>query len=276
MPDITPGFGHCSGGPVPCEEGFTCPSGQTCLWTAAKTTLLCCPPGFACNKLESIPCDITFQDANKHPESVLKTVALSCRLPTCREKCCPFGYTCDAEGNCIRDADQSKPPASFEFHEPQSGSSIRATMTTTLRVTTLASSVTTVRVTATASSDHITTTDTATVTSTAPAPTEPTVEHGNIWTPPAIVAIALVGATVLVVAVLSVLFWGQRKKRKGAATRAVQSSLDDYDGVELREGARARQGDRPQGVAELADTSTSSRILPAMPAQPRVLPWNLP
>jgi hypothetical protein len=94
-------------------SNFCCPTGQSCIPLAANTTLLCCPTGQDCSIIKSIPCDIQLQNVTAHPDDTLKTTALTVALPTCGSQCCPFGFTCNASGNCVKDADQTvKPGAS--------------------------------------------------------------------------------------------------------------------------------------------------------------------
>ncbi|KAK4188380.1 hypothetical protein QBC35DRAFT_207047 [Podospora australis] len=91
---------------------FCCPNGQNCIVLAGNTTVLCCPnnPSNAnCKKIQTIPCDISQQDASKNQDAVVKTTALDGTLPKCGDNCCPFGYSCSND-LCVRDGDQSKPP----------------------------------------------------------------------------------------------------------------------------------------------------------------------
>lgn len=105
------GFSSCSQAGLPSD--FCCGSGTNCVALAGNTTVLCCPGGSNCNSIASIPCDITLQNNTAHPDSTLKTTALTGILPTCGDQCCPFGYTCGSpqQGVCIMNSDQSNSPA---------------------------------------------------------------------------------------------------------------------------------------------------------------------
>ena len=102
-------FTQCSGSGLPSD--FCCPSSSTCEVLAGNTTILCCPSGQNCATIKPITCDLQQQNATLHPESGLKTTALSGSLQFCGLSCCPFGYSCNGDGNCVQDSDQSKAPA---------------------------------------------------------------------------------------------------------------------------------------------------------------------
>ncbi|KAJ5715252.1 uncharacterized protein N7483_012433 [Penicillium malachiteum] len=76
-------------------SNFCCSSSTSCITTDSETTIICCPSGESCNYISPITCDIQEQNATAHPESSIKTTLLNGTLPTCGEKCCPFGYTCE-------------------------------------------------------------------------------------------------------------------------------------------------------------------------------------
>lgn len=90
---------------------FCCPSGQTCISLAGKTTAICCPEGGNCAEIETIPCDISLEDKSQHPAAVVMTSALTGTLETCGDQCCPFGYSCNGNGNCDMNKDQSAKPS---------------------------------------------------------------------------------------------------------------------------------------------------------------------
>lgn len=91
-------------------DNFCCKPGTSCIALAGNTTILCCPDGDDCSVIASIVCDVQLQNATSAPDAVVKTTALTSKLPTCGTMCCPFGYTCNADNNCAKDADQSQEP----------------------------------------------------------------------------------------------------------------------------------------------------------------------
>lgn len=100
---------------------FCCPNGQPCVPLAANTTVLCCPQA-DCTTIKPIPCDIQLQNVTAHPDNTLKTTALNVTLPTCGTSCCPFGYTCNASGNCVMNADQTIKPGATASSAPSPSS----------------------------------------------------------------------------------------------------------------------------------------------------------
>ncbi|QSZ28713.1 hypothetical protein DSL72_003213 [Monilinia vaccinii-corymbosi] len=96
-------YTQCTDAGLPSD--FCCPSTSTCIPLAQNTTLLCCPSGSDCGTIQPITCDITQQNITSHPESTLKTTALTATLEKCGSNCCPFGYTC-VNGNCQMNVDQ--------------------------------------------------------------------------------------------------------------------------------------------------------------------------
>ncbi|OTA69496.1 hypothetical protein K449DRAFT_461019 [Hypoxylon sp. EC38] len=100
-------FSKCQQSGLP--DNFCCESGSTCIALAANTTVLCCPINSNCDKIGTITCDLTLQDASKNPAAEIKTTVLNGILEACGGQCCPFGYHCDGV-NCVKDADQSKRP----------------------------------------------------------------------------------------------------------------------------------------------------------------------
>ncbi|KAI8962718.1 hypothetical protein F5Y11DRAFT_347232 [Daldinia sp. FL1419] len=97
-------------------DNFCCEPDTSCIALAGNTTVLCCPKGKTCNKINPITCDLALQDPVANPEAEIKTTALDGILETCGTgTCCPFGYHCDGT-ICVKNTDQSKKP------ETQSGS----------------------------------------------------------------------------------------------------------------------------------------------------------
>ncbi|KAK8027375.1 hypothetical protein PG991_004431 [Apiospora marii] len=90
---------------------FCCDKQSTCIALAGQTTVLCCPSGpDGCNVIAPIVCDLKLQDPASNPNAQVKTTVLNGKLPSCGSNCCPFGYSCGDDGNCIMDKDQSKKP----------------------------------------------------------------------------------------------------------------------------------------------------------------------
>lgn len=105
-----PTFKKCSQAGFP--DNFCCQPQSSCISLAGGTTILCCPDSDAnqCNTIVPIVCNIDLQDASKNPKAVVKSTALTGKLPTCGSNCCPFGYHCDQGNACVQDDDQSKKP----------------------------------------------------------------------------------------------------------------------------------------------------------------------
>lgn len=90
---------------------FCCDKQSTCIPLAGQTTVLCCPSGpDGCNVIAPIVCDLKLQDPASNPNAQVKTTVLDGKLPSCGNNCCPYGYSCGDDGNCIMDQDQSKKP----------------------------------------------------------------------------------------------------------------------------------------------------------------------
>jgi hypothetical protein len=121
------GLSSCPAG-VPGD--FCCKKGQTCIALAGNTTILCCPEG-ECPKIKPIQCDISLQDTAKHPESSVKTTFLTGKLPSCGPACCPFGYTCNNNSECVIDEDQTAAPIGAPKPSPSVAPTSTATSTPT-------------------------------------------------------------------------------------------------------------------------------------------------
>jgi hypothetical protein len=89
---------------------FCCPSDQSCIPLAGGTTAVCCLEPDGCSRIQPITCDLSLQDPANLPDATVKTTFLNGELATCGKGCCPFGYTCNDESQCVRDADQSVLP----------------------------------------------------------------------------------------------------------------------------------------------------------------------
>lgn len=113
-----------------------CPKNTTCLPLAGKSTVICCPNGNSCGKIQPITCDIAEQDPVKNPNAPIKTTATGAKLPACGSNlCCPFGFTCSGDKTaCNMDTDQSNPPAG-STSTPKSTTTTTPTPTTTSTAT---------------------------------------------------------------------------------------------------------------------------------------------
>lgn len=118
---------QCTNAGLPSD--FCCPSDQSCVALAGNTTALCCPKGSDCSEIEPIPCDLSLEDKSQHPENVVMTTALTGTLEQCGTKCCPFGYSCNGDGNCYMNEDQSTKPSTSSGSSTASATSTAATST---------------------------------------------------------------------------------------------------------------------------------------------------
>jgi hypothetical protein len=110
-----PNFNPCNNDNFP--DYFCCKSGQRCIALAGETTVLCCPEGSDCLKIQPIPCDISLQNGEKHGDAVVKTTALGGTLVGCKGQCCPFGYSCSS-GECVMDKNQNAAPIQTNSGKP--------------------------------------------------------------------------------------------------------------------------------------------------------------
>ncbi|KAJ0166691.1 hypothetical protein CTA2_6248 [Colletotrichum tanaceti] len=102
------GFSACGNG---LPNNFCCGTGTRCITLAGDTTVLCCPEGSSCDRISPITCNVNLQDPAAHPDAQIKTTALKGKLGTCgANKCCPFGYTCNSNQQCVMESDQTKEP----------------------------------------------------------------------------------------------------------------------------------------------------------------------
>ncbi|KAK3310592.1 uncharacterized protein B0T15DRAFT_43105 [Chaetomium strumarium] len=122
-----PNFNECKNADFP--PYFCCGSGQSCIALAGNTTVLCCPNGARCQRLQPIPCDISLQDGEKYPDAVVKTTALRGTLGRCGAQCCPFGYSCKSD-ECIMDVDQNAVPIQTAKPNPTSTASSKTSAPT--------------------------------------------------------------------------------------------------------------------------------------------------
>jgi hypothetical protein len=121
---------QCSQAGLPSD--FCCGPSSDCIVLAGNTTVLCCPSGSSCSTIRPIGCDITQQNATANPDLALMTTALTAKLPTCGDSCCPFGYSCSSTNNCVLDANQDIAPttSSAATTNPPTPSSTTTSSTT--------------------------------------------------------------------------------------------------------------------------------------------------
>lgn len=112
-----PNFDPCRNADFP--DYFCCPSSQKCIALAGDTTVLCCPDGSDCQRIRPVPCDISLQDGEKNPDAVIKTTALAGSLARCGAACCPFGYSCSPNDECVMDKDQNAAPIQTSAPKPR-------------------------------------------------------------------------------------------------------------------------------------------------------------
>ncbi|KAI0798736.1 hypothetical protein GGR55DRAFT_553387 [Xylaria sp. FL0064] len=136
MSQCASGWDFCLGDGLPHDS--CCLTLSTCHVLAGDTMLLCCPGDSDCSTIQPIVCNISLQDPAANPEAVVKTTALTATLPTCGDKCCPFGYSCDGNGNCGEDEDQSQKPIGAVS---SSSTSVPSSSTTQASISTPTSSI---------------------------------------------------------------------------------------------------------------------------------------
>ncbi|KAK3397589.1 hypothetical protein B0T20DRAFT_223940 [Sordaria brevicollis] len=112
------GFSKCPQAGLP--DNFCCPAGTTCIPLAGNTAVMCCKEGQDCSSIQPISCDIRKQDPAEHPDAELKSTVLDVPMRKCDDKCCPWGYSCNTHGVCLRNADQSKTPQELTNKAPPS------------------------------------------------------------------------------------------------------------------------------------------------------------
>ncbi|KAI1144611.1 hypothetical protein F5Y05DRAFT_33109 [Hypoxylon sp. FL0543] len=92
-------------------SGTCCEEGRTCLLVAANSTVVCCPRDNNCERIESIPCDVSLM---AFPGEIQSTVRQG-NLTTCDDQCCPWGYFCETKGICGLSPNQDRaPPGPYE------------------------------------------------------------------------------------------------------------------------------------------------------------------
>ncbi|KAF5019655.1 hypothetical protein F66182_8336 [Fusarium sp. NRRL 66182] len=124
---------HWCGSNLPGD--FCCSSDSFCKILAANTTALCCPNGTkgSCQVILPITCDIKSLSPSRNPQAEIKSLVLNRELKRCGSKsgtqrCCPFGYSCRDDKECVLDKDQDE---SYAFLLPVSEYTSRASPVTT-------------------------------------------------------------------------------------------------------------------------------------------------
>ncbi|TLS24263.1 hypothetical protein PpBr36_08672 [Pyricularia pennisetigena] len=131
-------------------SSFCCPKGKVCLQLAGKTSTLCCDSLDGCEIIAPILCDVRLQ---QDPRSSVKTTVLDSDLPKCGKDCCPFGYSCNSDSECVKNSDQSAAP---QPRPPTSISIPSSTSTSPSAPSSTSSDTTTETATATATSRPVT------------------------------------------------------------------------------------------------------------------------
>lgn len=139
----------CSAGTQSCPAGlpnnFCCSEGTSCIPLAGNTTVMCCPTGQTCEKIQPITCDVSQQDPSKNQQSPIKTSVFNVPLAKCgADLCCPFGYSCSGDDLCVKDSDQSEAPekaTSSTTASPASATSANSAPATTKPPSTFSTSL---------------------------------------------------------------------------------------------------------------------------------------
>lgn len=96
-----PTLNQCPGDFPP---NFCCSPGTTCLHINTNnlsiTAALCCPDGVDCKIINPVSCEQAAQDATQVPDSQLHSIPPQ-QLDTCGGGCCPMGYTCNDNNQCV-------------------------------------------------------------------------------------------------------------------------------------------------------------------------------
>ncbi|GAB1310902.1 Mid2 domain-containing protein [Madurella fahalii] len=194
-----PDYNRCREADLP--DNFCCPSGSNCLVLAGNTTVLCCPEDSDCERIEPLPCNLALQDAELHPDAVIKTTALGGTMDRCADQCCPFGYSC-RDDECIMDENQNAAPIE----------------TTTRPSTTSTSSA---RTSATSAAETSATTADPTDVTDSPSTTGGTDETNGSDNGPPIAAVAggaVAAAIVLVIAAIIAFIFFKKKRESEAGS----------------------------------------------------------
>lgn len=205
------------------DTGLCCPEGSTCLYLAGGSTVLCCPAN-VCQRIKPITCNIEAQNPERFPGAPIKTTALRAALPRCRGNCCPFGFTCNADGQCDMDEDQSQRPRDLPESEqpsitaiPSSAIATPTVVPTTILFPTTASPSSTGSPTSEEQQD-----DVASDKKDDPLPT-------------AIIVVSVLGGILVLVSVAVgvVMFLARRKRKGGNEPGPHNSSEKKHSGVGL-------------------------------------------
>ncbi|KPM41765.1 hypothetical protein AK830_g4778 [Neonectria ditissima] len=196
----------CNADQVTCPSilpsNFCCGENSTCKALAGGTTAVCCPEGSDCIKIQPITCDVREQDVDNRPNAPIKTTVFNVELETCGDgTCCPFGYTCNNDKECLMDDDQSEAPKG-----PETSASTTAEPSAT-------------STTDPSSTDAISTTD-APSSTVVPVKSTDSSEPDNSGPATTSIIGGVVGACLLllVIAIVVFLYIRRRNKRDGSAS----------------------------------------------------------
>ncbi|ORX96063.1 hypothetical protein BCR34DRAFT_464672, partial [Clohesyomyces aquaticus] len=110
---------------------FCCPKQTTCmnLNSTEAVSVICCPAGADCSFIQPITCDVGQLNATKHPDNQIHmSNTTEIKLPTCGDKCCPLGYTCN--GGMCSTASSSPSPSPSSSLSPSATGAPSASQTT--------------------------------------------------------------------------------------------------------------------------------------------------
>ncbi|KAH7170736.1 hypothetical protein EDB81DRAFT_753217 [Dactylonectria macrodidyma] len=106
----------CDADQVTCPSilpsNFCCAEDTKCIALAGGTTAVCCPTDQDCSLIKPITCNLSEQNVAIRPNASIKTTVFNVELETCGDgTCCPFGYSCNSDNECIMNDDQSEAPS---------------------------------------------------------------------------------------------------------------------------------------------------------------------
>ncbi|KAJ9133989.1 hypothetical protein NKR23_g10400 [Pleurostoma richardsiae] len=201
------GYSQCPQSGLP--DNFCCPADTNCIALAANTTLVCCPTDSECSVIRPISCDLSKEDPEAHPEAEIKTTAVNGTLGHCGEgTCCPFGYSCNTDSLCEKDADQNVAPIqSTASGVPTSTAAASAASGTSTQLSGVASA---------SASETILTPSPAETTTSAPAVSPTDSGSDTSGASPAVIAGSVIGGVLaaVLVGVLACVFLRRRQRKK--------------------------------------------------------------
>ncbi|KAF7545266.1 hypothetical protein G7Z17_g9307 [Cylindrodendrum hubeiense] len=200
--------------PSTLPSNFCCSENTTCKALAGGTTAVCCPEGSSCDLIRPITCNLSEQNVTNRPNASIKTTVFNVALEACGDNtCCPFGYSCNDDSECIMDDDQSKAPSGSET------STTSTTAAPSVTSTTISSS------TDIASTDIASTTETASFTA-APeqsSGSESDSSSGNSGPATTSIIGGVVGGCLLLLVLAIIVFLCIRRRNKGDGSRSEKS-----------------------------------------------------